>query len=585
MKKLLLILFVLLPMMLSAQDLVRKKHPKKELYGYWGEKKNGKEGFVIKPQFSEATKFAGGHAFVCKKGVWYIVGTEGEVISNKTYSKVEPLVSGVYHYCVWQTGKCGVVDLANRTEILPVQYDEISAWPQGGYLLKANGKLGLVDAEYREVLPVKYHEISVWPQGGYLLKVNGRYGLVDAMGKELVKSIHYIGNDIYALYNDKWLFVNKDGMEVDVANRVIYYSTNNGAKLNLNPFNKSSLNLFYDGNGVLVFDAPVTSIGYQAFYWCSSLTSITIPNSVTSIGEDAFSGCSRLTSVSFQGTTPPSMGWDIFRKTSDNLKINVPKAAFYAYSLSNWSFEDKIKISGFEIPADHIITYATTDGCKISCGWILNDSDLYSHTYENGVGKLVFSKAVTSIGWFAFCGCSSLTSITIPDSVTSIGWRAFNECESLTAFYGKYASEDNRCWVVDGELQAFAPAGLTKYTIPNSVTAIGYFTFRDCGRLTSITIPNSITEIRNYAFYNCSSLTSVTIPNSVTSIGNEAFYNCVSLKTIYCNAVMPPYLGENVFDYYAGRLGCPIYVPGSSLSRYRSVGGNWGRYSQYLRGR
>ena len=69
MKKLFLLLFVLLPMMLSAQSLVPKKHPKNDLYGYWGEKKNGKEGFVIKPQFSKVTKFVGGHAFVCKKGV------------------------------------------------------------------------------------------------------------------------------------------------------------------------------------------------------------------------------------------------------------------------------------------------------------------------------------------------------------------------------------------------------------------------------------------------------------------------------------------------------------------------------------
>ena len=110
---------------------------------------------------------------------------------------------------------------------------------------------------------------------------------------------------------------------------------------------------------------------------------------------------------------------------------------------------------------------------------------------------------VTSIGDYAFNGCSGLTSVTIGNSVTRIGEGAFGYCSSLTSI-----------------------------TIPNSVTSIGRSAFRDCSRLTSITIPNSVKSIGERAFNGCSGLTSVTIGNSVTSIGESAFQHCTSLKDL-----------------------------------------------------
>ena len=143
-------------------------------------------------------------------------------------------------------------------------------------------------------------------------------------------------------------------------------------------------------------------------------------------------------------------------------------------------------------------------------------------------------KTVTSIGDYAFNDCSSLTSITIPNSVTSIGLYAFSNCTSLTSI-----------------------------TIPNSVTTIWIFAFSGCISLKSVTIPNSVTSIGGYAFSSCTSLTSITIPNSVAKTGIGVFYNCLSLASVTIPSGVTIISGET-FKYCKGLTS--ITIPDSVTS-------------------
>ena len=149
---------------------------------------------------------------------------------------------------------------------------------------------------------------------------------------------------------------------------------------------------------------------------------------------------------------------------------------------------------------------------------------------------------VTSIGDDAFYGCSSLESITIPDSVTKIGSNAFYDTALLENQTGiKYADK----WVVDCE------SDLTSAEIKESTKGIANHAFSFCSNLTSITIPDGVTSIGNSAFSDCSSLTSITIPDSVMTIGTNSFLRCYRIKYVEIPETVTS-IGSCAFGYLSG---------------------------------
>ena len=215
------------------------------------------------------------------------------------------------------------------------------------------------------------------------------------------------------------------------------------------------------------------------------------------------------------------------------------------------------------------IWYTTRDGKKaeLYVGFYLDWSNpnlkIVSHTYANGKGVIRANGPIKYYGYFepdggGFMLSLNVDTITFPDCLEGI---ISNYFINIKTFKGKLASADGRCLIKNGELIAFAPEGLTEYTIPNGVTKIGNYAFFFCENLTSITIPNSVTTIEEGAFKGCDNLktfkgelasadgrclikngeliafapggpTEYTIPSGITKIGDYAFQDCNNLTSI-----------------------------------------------------
>jgi len=290
----------------------------------------------------------------------------------------------------------------------------------------------------------------------------------------------------------------------------------------------------------------VTSVEYNAFKDCSGLTDITIPGSVASIEGYAFRDCTSLKKIEVSQT-------NITYTAENGVLFTEDRTSLLCYPAGK---------EGEEYVIPESVTIIET-GAFFSCGNLI---------------RIVIPAGVNHINTSMILGCSNLTDIevsrenkdytsvdgvlftenkaslviypagkksemyTIPSSVSTIGFLAFDSCSHLTNIVIPNS-------VTAIEMGAFRYCtSLTNIVIPDKITRIDWAVFEYCTNLTSIKIPDKITSIGIAAFKNCSSLTNITIPNSVTNIGIAAFYDCSSLTNIAIPDSITD-IGEGVFSY------------------------------------
>ena len=359
--------------------------------------------------------------------------------------------------------------------------------------------------------------------------------------------------------------------EINVQEENKNYSSVNGILFNKE---KTKIVKYPAGKKETSYNIPkgVTSIGWYAFYGCSSLREINIPEGVTSIGSSAFSGCElnipiELSTEETQEIELPSIikraqiKEDILytdkeftlknctlNESKDKLIVNTKEvktnmASLYIESGALKGLKLNIipkEIEYVEGVGENLTAKLNTEtgelritGTGKMINWTYtNENPWYS--YRKEIKTVVIEEVVTNIGSYAFYVCSSLSNIEIPSSVTSIGESAFDGCSSLS-----------------------------KIEIPSSVTSIGSSAFSGCSSLSEINIPEGVTSIGDYAFRYCRSLSKIEIPSSVTSIGSTEFYGCSSLKEIKIPEGVTS-IGEAAFRYCSSLS--KIEIPSSVTS-------------------
>jgi len=254
---------------------------------------------------------------------------------------------------------------------------------------------------------------------------------------------------------------------------------------------------FYNCTSLTSVSLPntLTYLGRNAFYGCSALTSITIPDSVEHLGMQAFYGCTAMTSATI-GSGVTDMGAQVFENCTSLTDVTLKQGVG---TLSSHIFMNTA-VEKLVIPSSVVFSEFALDDMES-----LKYVEIYADTIPDGLFRLntaletvILGEGVTRINdsdpWGAFEGCASLTSVSLPSTLAFIGNNAFYGCSALTSI-----------------------------SIPDSVAHIGDYAFENCSAITAAIIGNGVAYMGSNVFANCTSLTDVTLKQGLTALGGHMF--------------------------------------------------------------
>ena len=312
--------------------------------------------------------------------------------------------------------------------------------------------------------------------------------------------------------------------------------------------------------GSIIISNTVTEIGNLAFSGCSSLISITLPQSIKSIGYGAFYDCDKL--VEAYNLTGLDVG-NCFNSSnkiihiSTNEKSILEKIDDYVFM----SVDNKYYLIGYTGNDTELSLPESYRGSS----YAVYNNFLYN---RDSITKIISTGGATSIGEYAFRDCSSLETVVLSEGVTSIGFGAFWGCEAVTS-----VDLPNSLTYMDKSV-FFDCVSLVSIVIPDNVTAIDNYTFSGCTSLKNAVIGEGVTSIGVGAFRNCSKMTDITVGSSVSSISKGAFEGCTGVVnvnitdlTAWCNIPFmymdgtPLYYKNEIKLYLNGELLTDLVIP------------------------
>lgn len=308
-------------------------------------------------------------------------------------------------------------------------------------------------------------------------------------------------------------------------------------------------------NGTIIIDNGTVGIANYAFYKCTNISGVKIPDSVKTIGRSAFYQCTNLASVTLPSELEIIADYTFYGCTKlvvptlpQTLK-SIGRSAFYKCALANSSGTDTDN-DVLTIP-DSVETIG--DFAFFGCGYKSVDMENMS-MLTCGIDVVMIGNGVKYIGNNAFNTFSSLKKVVFGDSVLTMGAKAFYKCELLADVQLNSGLQNI------GERAFYGCNKLTEITVPDGVITIDNYAFYRCAELVSVNFGANVQNIGNYAFYGCLKLAGVVLPDKLASMGKQAFRACVSLESIVLNDSITS-MGAHVF------YGCPsltIYARNNS---------------------